>query len=258
MNERNLYLPLVPESLVASMLSPEEFGAYLAVGSTSHYRGQAIFFEVDPSFKSDHFPMQLIEEQCVPHADGRPKNSLYLSIYRVLEHVPVSALGNLHLATDDGRVLTLEKQTYEPEADRQLHLYQEFGPVHPTVASTLNAVDFCKKVTSPDAAVQLPRVVFSELILRDFATDPEHGRIGELPYNHIDHLRSGLMELAGQDEKQNKIIFRRIQRDFFFRTIRNGFFVGDQNEMSYYPMPSQESLNSEHYDWWRSAQTTHL
>jgi hypothetical protein len=257
MNDTHLYLTLVPESLVASMLSPEEFGAYLAVGSTSHYRGQAIFFEVDPEFKSDHFPLHLIDEQCVSHSDGTPKNSLYLSIYRVLEHIPVSALGDLHLATDDGRVLTLKKQAYQAEAARSLHLYQEFGPVHPTVASKLNAEDFCKKVTSPDQAIQLPRVVFSELILRDFATDPENGRIGELPYNHIDHLRSGLMELNGQDEKQNKIIFRRIQGDFFFRTIRNGFFVGDQNEMSYYPMPSEQELNGEHYDWWRSAQTTH-
>lgn len=257
MNETHLYLPLVPESLVASMLSPEEFGAYLAVGSTSHYRGQAVFFEVDPAFRSDHFPLDLVPGQCVPHKDGRLKNSLYLAIYRVLEHIPVSALGDLHLATDDGRVLTLKKQPYQAEVNRTLHLYQEFGPVHPCVASTLNAEEFCQFVTSPDESLRLPRVVFSELILRDLANDPESGRIGELPYDHIDHLRSGLMELDGQDEKKNKIIFRRIQSDFFFRTIRNGFFVGDQNEMSYYPMPSTEELNGEHYDWWRSAQTTH-
>lgn len=257
MNETHLYLPLVPESLVASMLSPEEFGAYLAVGSTSHYRGQAVFFEIDPEFKSDEFPLHLVPEQCVPHADGQVKNSLYLAIYRVLERIPVSALGDLHLATDDGRVLTIKKQAYQPEQERALHLYQEFGPVHPCVASTLNAEDFCKLVTSPDEKFYLPRVVFSELILRDFANDPEGGQIGELPYNYIDHLRSGLMELIDQDEKKNKIIFRRIQRDFFFRTIRNGFFVGDQDEMSYYPMPSPEALNGEHYDWWRSAQTTH-
>jgi len=139
MNDTHLYLPLVPECLVASMLSPEDFGAYLAVGSTSRFRGQAVFFEIDPDFKSDHFPMNLIEEQCVPKEDGKPKNSLYLSIYQVLEHIPISALGDLHLATDDGKVLTLKKQDYQPEENRLLHLYQEFGPVNPSVASTLRS-----------------------------------------------------------------------------------------------------------------------
>lgn len=258
MSETYLYLTLVPESLVASMLPPEEFGAYLAVGSTSHYRGQAVFFEVDPALKSDHFPLDLIKDECVPHADGRPKNSLYLSIYRVLEHIPVSALRDLHLATDDGKVLTLKKQEYQAEEGRQMHLYQEFGPVHPCVASKLNAEDFCKFVTSPEETIQLPKVIFSELILRELATDPEGGRIGELPYEHIDHLREGLVGLSAHEEKKNKIIFRRLQKDFFFRTIRNGFFVGDQSEVIYYPMPSQEQLNAEFYDWWKSAQTTQI
>ncbi|MCP5535538.1 MAG: hypothetical protein H7A51_04790 [Akkermansiaceae bacterium] len=257
MNETHLYLPLVPECLVASMLSPQDFGAYLAVGSTSRFRGQAVFFEIDPDFKSDHFPMHLIEEQCVPKENGKPKNSLYLSIYRVLEHIPLSKLGDLHLATDDGKVLTLKKQDYQPEENRPLHLYQEFGPVNPSVASTLNAMDFCKFVTSPSEPVRLPKVVFSELILRDLATDPIHGRIGELPYDHIEHLRAGLVELNESNGKKNKVIFRRLQQDFFFRTIRNGFFAGDQTGLLYYPMPTMDELEGTHYSWWKSAQVTH-
>ncbi|MBT8045044.1 MAG: hypothetical protein KJO79_08840 [Verrucomicrobiae bacterium] len=257
MSETYLYLPLVPECLVASMLPPKDFGAYLAVGSTSRFRGQAVFFEIDPNFESDHFPMHLIEKQCVRKENGKPKNSLYLSIYQVLEHIPMSAIGDLHLATDDGKVLTLKKNDYVPEKDRFLHLFQEFGPVNPTVASTLDAIDFCKYVTSPDEPVRLPKVVFSELILRDLATDPANGRIGELPYDHIEHLRDGLIELSETEGKKNKVIFRRLQQDFFFRTIRNGFFVGDQTDMHYYPMPSLEQLESDHYSWWKSAQVTH-
>lgn len=238
------------------MLPPDEFGAYLAIGSTSRFRGQAIFFELDPDFESDHFPMHLIEKECVTRPDGKPKNSVYLSIYRILEHVPLSALGDLHLATDDGKVLTLTKQEYTPEADRNLHLYQEFGPVNPSVASTLDAEAFCKFVTSPDEPVRLPKVVFSELILRDLANDPIHGRVGELPYQHIDHLRAGLLELVETEGKKNKVIFRRLQQDFFFRTIRNGFFAGDHSEMIYYPMPSADQMAREHYAWWKSAITT--
>ncbi len=51
----HLYLSLIPEALIASMLSPEEFGAYYAVGTQKKSRGQAIFFEIDPKFRSDFF-----------------------------------------------------------------------------------------------------------------------------------------------------------------------------------------------------------
>ena len=42
----HLYFSLIPEALVASMLDPEEFGSYYAVGTKKKSTGQAIFFEV--------------------------------------------------------------------------------------------------------------------------------------------------------------------------------------------------------------------
>ena len=39
----HFYLSLIPEALIASMLSPEEFGNYYAVGSKKKSRGQAMF-----------------------------------------------------------------------------------------------------------------------------------------------------------------------------------------------------------------------
>ena len=44
---KHLYLSMIPEALIASMLTPEEFGVYYAVGSEKKSRGQAIFFEID-------------------------------------------------------------------------------------------------------------------------------------------------------------------------------------------------------------------
>ena len=99
--------------------------------------------------------------------------------------------------------------------------------------------------------------MFSELIIRDLATDPINGRIGELPYAQIEHLRHCLALIKDKPEKQNKMVFRRLHPDFHFRTIRTGFFVGDQDELAYYPMPSEEELNDKHYQWWKSALTTH-
>jgi hypothetical protein len=54
----HLYLSLIPEALIASMLTPEEFGAYYAVGSEKRSRGQAIFFEIDPKFRSKEFRIE--------------------------------------------------------------------------------------------------------------------------------------------------------------------------------------------------------
>jgi len=42
-----LYLSLIPEALIASMLPPLEFGTYLAVGTKKRTRGQAMYFSLE-------------------------------------------------------------------------------------------------------------------------------------------------------------------------------------------------------------------
>jgi hypothetical protein len=86
-------------------------------------------------FRSDDFPFHLMDERCITKADGAPKRSVYLSIYRVLSRIPVSALGNLYLVTNDGKTLELPRSVYLPEPSGRLHLYQEFCPINPMVAS---------------------------------------------------------------------------------------------------------------------------
>ena len=51
----HLYLSLIPEALIASMLPPEEFGVYYTVGYTKKTSGQAMFVELDPDFRHDFF-----------------------------------------------------------------------------------------------------------------------------------------------------------------------------------------------------------
>ena len=100
----HLYFCLTPESLIASMLPPEEFGSYLAVGTKKRTHGAAIFFTVEgleDTPEAAGFPLEDIEKRCVSHPDGNPKHSVYLSIYRVLERLPMSVIKNLCLATQD-------------------------------------------------------------------------------------------------------------------------------------------------------------
>ncbi len=253
-----LYLSLTPEALIASMLPPEEFGNYLAVGAKKRTRGQAIFFEVSISELPEEVSLEQLEQRCVPHEDGTPKRSVYLSIYRVLEKVPISALKELYLVTDDGRVLKLSKGEYVPEKEKSLHLYQQLCPVTPRIASGYSPSDFLKIVTDLSRPVSVPKLVFVELKLDALGEDPATGSVGNLPYPNIEHLRDCLIGLKENPTKATKTVIRFFQGELPFRTCKNGFFVGDAEQMCYFPFPAQKDLNEKYYAWWRSALTIGL
>ncbi len=254
MTEKHLYLSLIPQGLIASMLNPQEFGSYYSVGEKSHVRGEALFFEIDPSFRSDEFPFHLVEERCVPHSDGSPRRSVYLAIYHVLRSIPISALGHLYLVTDDGRTLELQKTPYKPDPDAHLHLYQEFCPITPMVASNYEPQELAKFITNPEQPVHVPRIVFSELELGELADDPEGGSAADLPYPAIHHVRDVLSSLKHKPEKGSKLVFKQVKQGVFYRMVKGGFYVGDQEDFAFYQFPSLEELETTHRSWWRSAQ----
>jgi hypothetical protein len=254
MREKHLYLSLIPQALIASMLTPEEFGSYYAVGTKVHVRGEAMFFELDPSYRGGDFPYHLIEERCVEKADGSPKRSVYLAIYQVLSQIPVSALGHLYLVTVDGRTLQLERAEYRPETASRLHLYQEFCPTGPMVASRLEPLQFCRAVTDRSKPVSVPRIVFSELKLGELATDPENGSARDLPYPSIDHLRDVLISLGANPDKPSRLVLKQVKHGVIYRTVSGGFYVGDQDDFAFYRFPAEAELETTHYRWWCSAQ----
>jgi hypothetical protein len=249
----HLYLSLIPEALIASMLSPEEFGSYYAVGTKKKTAGQAIFFEVDLNFESQYFRLKEGISRCVPHDDGTPKASIYISVYRVLEHVPVEALGKLYLVTQDGRTLGLERSEDNPELDGGAHLYKEIAPVTPLVGSRLNPLEFYDLIVkNPTSLVTLPAIAFTELRLGELADNPEMGEVGDLPYSNLDHLREVLKDLKTKPVA-TKMVDRASLASFAYRTVKNGFFVGNEEAIAYYPMPSLRELRENNYRWWRSA-----
>jgi hypothetical protein len=235
------------------MLEPEEFGNYYAVGTKKKTSGQAIFFEVEPEFESTYLKIKESMARCVPHEDGSPKASIYISIYRVLEHVPMSALGKLYLVTQDGRTLGLDASAEIPSLDEGLHLYKEITPVSPLVASRLNPIDFFDLIVkNPTSLLTLPAIAFAELRLDQLAEDPMMGRVGDLPYSNIDHLREVLKDLKSK-HIATKMVDRASPAGFAYRTVKNGFFVGNETGLVFYPMPSSNELRETNYRWWRSA-----
>lgn len=252
--ERYVYLSLIPEALIVSQLPPEDFGNYFAIGSKKRSSGKAIFFEVDPAKLGSDFDLSDAEQRCATHPDGRPRNSIYAAIYRVLENVPLNALKKLYLTTDDGRVLGIDSAEYEKPETSQLHLFQEIAPVTPRIVSKLDPFDFWKSITNLNNPISVPSICFCELSLGKLASDPNSDEIGDLPYPNIGHLRDCLKELESIPDKTTKSVDRGFGPEVHYRTVENGFFIGNQQDFAYYPMPSKSSLEREYFGWWRSAQ----
>jgi len=169
-----IYLTCNPEALVASMLPPEGFGQYLSTGTKKRNKGKTIFFEIDLGKIENLIDIDSLNKRCVAKPDGSPKSSVYLSVYKVLETVPLAALKSLYLTTDHGRVLELKKAIYDKTkvSKDALHLYQELCPVTPLVASGLSPSVFLKKLTDGSIPIVLPKLFFVELKLGELASNP--------------------------------------------------------------------------------------
>lgn len=248
----HLYLSLIPEALIASALPPEEFGVYYTVGYSKKQAGQAMFVELDPDFRNDFFNIEEGVARCVPHADGRPKKSVYIATYRVLEHVPLDAINELYLVTRYGESLALTRSTDYPQNEKTFYLYQEIAPTTPLVVSSLNPLDFSNFLTDDKSGIHLPAVCFVDLQLGELATDPEHGTLGDLPYDSIYYLRECLVELKNKTI-HTKMVDRTHSVEYPYRMINSGIYIGNKEGLAYFPIPSREKLRSDYYTWWRSA-----
>jgi hypothetical protein len=250
-----LYLSLLPESLVASHLPPEEFASYLATGSQKRARGQAVFFKLTDAYAAERIAKAGLGDNL-----GRPgeltRKSAYLGIYRIVEEVPADAIETLYLVTEDGRSLAIKPADYVPEIGPRYHLYQQFSPASTRIVSQLEPRDFVKNITDKTKRVSLPALVFAELKLDRLADDPEAEGADNLPYPNIPHLRDCLRELRTFN-KTSKTVIRFFSQDVLFRTLHRGFYYGnDDGAFLFFPMPSRETLEGEFYPWWRSANTT--
>jgi hypothetical protein len=252
--KRYLYLNLIPEALVASMLDPVAYGSYLAVGVHRRTNQQAIFIELDLDVAIEGITKEMIEERCVAHPDGSPRKSTYFGIHRVLELVPVEAYRNLYLVTEDGRVLELERGEINESSEISLHLYQELAPMQPLVASSFGPKEFCRFITDRSQPVSVDRIAFCDMRLDDLQEDPLRGLADNLPYKDIAHLRDCLNSVWHKGAKDVKVVTRQAPQQIHYRMIRNGVYCGNGSDPVFYPFPSIDELETKHYEWWRSAQ----
>lgn len=249
-----LYCMAYPiEALVASMLPPAEFGSYMAIGSKKSSRGKVVFMEVDKDLKSDAFNLDRARHECRPHADGTPKSSVYLAIYRVLEHLPLESVKNLYLTTKDGRTLAIapQKVAYEAAHLRRggVFLYQELAPARPQVISSLDPLDFGRLMTDPKTPIHLPKLLFARM-----RVGTEAGSIAgqsDLPYGNLSHLQNCALEVLSKNKTTKTV--ERSQDDFFYSAIMDGLYLSATSAALYFPFPTEGEPKDKYYQWWRSA-----
>jgi hypothetical protein len=248
-----MYFSLIPEALIVSMLPPEDFGHYLSVGSKYLTKGQAVFFELDPDFRHPFFDVEDGIRRCVPHDDGTPKNSVYIAVYRVLEHIPLNVIGKLFLVTDYGQTLAIERGSAMPEPSPGYYMYHDLAPVSSLVVSTLPPQAYYESVTvKPSKLISFPGLAFVDLELGALAADPENGAVADLPYSGIPHIRECLFELEKKNKK-NKLVDRLHSAEFPYRMVKSGFYIGNGPDLAFYPMPAHEELREKYHHWWRMA-----
>jgi len=248
------YLSIFPtEALIASQLKPEQFGAYMATGSKKGSAEQIIFIETEGDFGTD-FDWGYAGKKCVAHPNGNPKHSVYLSVYRTLEKIPLDKLGNMYLTTKDGRVLLLKKDDYRESINgRNYYIYQELCPVSPVIASIQDPEDFSRDITDPEQKIYMPKIVFADMKVPDF-DNPEHtGNIGSMYDNKGAHVLNCIASVTGDKGKKNKTVDRSHVESFSFQVIGNAVYIGDGKSLLEYKMLSIDEIKKTNYDWGRSA-----
>lgn len=248
------YLTISPvEALVASQLSPEEFGIYMATGSEKGNAEQLMFVEIAGGF-GDYFDWSFAEKQCRTHSDGRPKHSLYLSIYRVLEHTPLENMKSLYLVTKDGRSLKIDKTEYTDQADwRGYALYKELCPVTPLVVSSLKPNYFGSYMVDSTDKVTVPALVFADVKVINLEDIENTGNVGHMYDRNTEHLKQCIADLQAGRGKKTKTVDRSFENTFSYQIIESGIYAANSSGVCAYPMPSKETLRKEYYEWGKSA-----
>jgi hypothetical protein len=256
---KHLYMILYPnEALVASQLSPEEFGKHYSIGSLRHLSGKVIFAEVDIKYRTEYLRLDEYLKQVQAHPDGTPKRTKFVKSYRVLEHIELSALKKLYLVTTDGAVLGLDPSEEPADQGRvgRVRVYQEICPLHLVVASSLAPRQFGAYITEGTWSKGAPKIFFTQWDIDAEAVvnnnDVRAFSMGPLPNVNPSSLPIALKELLEDPNKKTKTVSLNPSLDVMsYKHIQPGFWFSDGVKTIYYRMPTLDELAEKNRAWWR-------
>lgn len=251
-----LYMVLYPNAaLIASQYDPDMFARHYTYGSGRHYSGRVVFVEVDPTYRNDYFDIDNIMKEMKPHSDGRPKATKFISCYRVLEHVELSAIGKLYLSTEEGHCLGLERGELDVAHGEAVRIYAEIAPMRMLVMSRLTPPQFGAYITDPANHKSAPKQFYTQLNINlpEFLEEFERNPLVPSPISvlHPSTIRDAFVELMSKQEKQSKGLALDSNLDHLsYRQMKHGFSFAAKNESIFYPLPSHADIEARHLKFW--------
>ncbi len=255
----HLYMMLHPNnSLIASQLSPEDLGRHYLTGSSQHYTGRLVFAEIDINFRNDYFDIDWAISQLIPHEDGRPKSTKFISSYRVLEHIDFSAIQKLYISSATGALMTLEPGEYNKMAPvSDYKIFAGITPINILAMSKKSFVDYGKEITHSDTTKGAPKVFYTQIefdaeeFQKEFRNHPLLP--SPVPGVHPSILENAIEEIRNTPNKESKgIRLHSSFHDFPMRLIRHGFMFSSMHEAKFFPMPSQREIEEKFYQFHKS------
>jgi hypothetical protein len=256
--EKKMYMVLYPnQSLIASHYDPEMFAKHYTSGSSRHYSGKVIFAEIDINYRNDFLDIKNILKTLKPHSDGKPKATKFISSYRVLEHVELSAIGRLYITTQEGHCIGLDQGDCSEHKDGFIRIFAEIGPMHMLVMSRLTPHNFGNYITASGNRKSAPSQFFTQLNLDlvEFVKEFEKNPFKPSPIAtlHPSTIRDGYLELMAKPKKKTKGLALDSDMDSIsYRQIRNGFTFAARGETLFYPMPSIRDIEAMNLKFWRT------
>jgi len=257
--EKRMYMILHPTSaLVASQLEPEQFAKHYTTGPTRHYQGKVVFAEINIEFRNPFFEIDKAISNLVPHEDGRPKATKFISSYRVLEHMDLKSIICLYLTSPEGQCLKLESAEQKDSAgEKRLRIYAEVNPLRMLVLSQYTFEDFGRFITDPHNPVGAPAFLYAELELdtEEFMREYEENPfvLPPIPGLHPSILRDAIEELNTTRYKSNKGLsldsnFDRIS----YKLVKSGFMFASRDGAIFFPMPPLAEIERRNYKFFKA------
>ncbi len=259
MEYRNhLYMILHPNpSLVASQYNPDQFATHYMSGSTRHYNGKVIFAEIDINYRHDYLNIDRGLKELVPHDDGSPKATKFISTYRVLEHIDFDAIQRLYLTTPSAIVLGLDPAPYTTvHQPGFIRIFAEITPMRMLVLTKLNFPEFGRYITDPDNPKGAPKIFYTQIdfdieyFMREIKENPFLNT--PLPSVHSSKLRDAIIELQNNPEKRTKglSLDSNLNRKSY-KYLKHGFMFASQKGTKFFPIPPLDVIEETNYKFWK-------
>lgn len=254
--KNRLYMVLYPNAaLIASQYEPGMFARHYTYGSSRHYSGKVVFAEVDPTYRNDFFDIEKIMQEMTPHSDGRPKATKFIASYRVLEHVALSAIGQLFLSTEEGHCLGLDRGESDIAHAEAVRIYAEITPMRMLVMSRLTPPEFGAYITDPGNHKSAPKQFYTQLNvdLPEFLEEFERNPLTPSPISvlHPSTIRDAFVELMTRTEKRSKGLALDSNLDHLsYRQMKHGFTFATKDESIFYPLPSHSAIEAMNLKFW--------